>query len=66
MYVICINNENSRQNGLTLYKKYKVLNDEYSIKYNGYEIKNDKGNIIFYKLNRFENIRDYNLKQILK
>jgi hypothetical protein len=65
MNLICIDIDNPKQHGLTLYKKYKAINDKLSISSNGYEIKNDKGDIIFYRINRFIELREYNLSKIL-
>lgn len=68
MLVICIDNDNPKQKGLTNNKKYNLINydNEDSIKYNGYEIENDLGDIIFYRKNRFISLREYNILKILK
>lgn len=62
MNVICIDNSNSA--GLTKDNIYKVLNNQISRKWNGYYILNDLNTKIFYRIDRFENLREYNLRKL--
>lgn len=65
MYVVFVDNYLPKQVHLTIGKTYKVLNweDEWKDS-NGYLIKNDSGDDVFYNQKRFINKRKYNLNKI--